>query len=736
MRDQLPREKLRRTDRQYDGSYAVVNTKKSKKAALLARLRSDNNAYVVMVQLWHTYEEKVLVMNHHDEANRDNDIDGGNLRSRPYQVMMKDSVKNESVHINAIDIKDVRVIIDSGATNHMFPVREMFYILREHGNSRKRVVFGGGTTAQIVGEGDTCLVKDALYIPKLTTGVISVSRLDIAGYKTVAYDGIIEVINVDTDEQVMVGDMTMDGLYELTDIYKRMLCDPDCRNYPKDVNEDILDEDGEWIYKEDTDDSSSSESSTPGEPVDGEEVRGPHSDDDDDEEDDEWYTDEWAVFNKEEETLYNAKFLNSDTSSKKRGSTADIRRKKQNYKWRKRDKKWEHIRNKHGRTVVDYAHQAEMVAGKRKVVSWDDLKRDARVRFGTLEDNPLIQIHKKFGHLSEGRIKLAYRKNLVNDSKYTYEDIKNLSLPTCRDCKLGRMSAFNRKKATNHTWKTFEKIACDYKGSFEKSIWNKYTGYYLFSDYQSDYVWAYPVKSKDEQIDAIQAFWDKHIGIRRNDEKHELMMVIQSDANTITKSSKVRSWLNKHKVRLQLSTPYKKNENGQIERDVRNVTDRARTLLASYDVPNWFWWYAVSHAIWLINRSPTSNEENKTPLETVYGVKPNVDEMVPFYCPGFYHITKEEREPKAEWKPKARSCRFLGYAEDSLGYIVYDIGTRKSGIYYTDGRYIEGRSDICWDASLVELWYNGQDDLSKGVLLEPQDQGRFGESEYDPECKR
>jgi hypothetical protein len=177
--------------------------------------------------------------------------------------MMKDSVKNESVHINAIDIKDVRVIIDSGATNHMFPVREMFYILREHGNSRKRVVFGGGTTAQIVGEGDTCLVKDALYIPKLTTGVISVSRLDIAGYKTVAYDGIIEVINVDTDEQVMVGDMTMDGLYELTDIYKRMLCDPDCRNYPKDVNEDILDEDGEWIYKEDTDDSSSSESSTP-----------------------------------------------------------------------------------------------------------------------------------------------------------------------------------------------------------------------------------------------------------------------------------------------------------------------------------------------------------------------------------------------------------------------------------------------------------------------------------------
>jgi hypothetical protein len=65
--------------------------------------------------------------------------------------------------------------------------------------------------------------------------------------------------------------------------------------------------------------------------------------------------------------------------------------------------------------------------------------------------------------------------------------------------------------------------------------------------------------------------------------------------------------------------------------------------------------------------------------------------MVPLYCPGFYHIAREE-EPEAEWKQKARSCHFLGYAEEYLGYIVYDVGTRKSGIYYTDasGRYIEG----------------------------------------------
>jgi hypothetical protein len=195
---------------------------------------------------------------------------------------------------------------------------------------------------------------------------------------------------------------------------------------------------------------------------------------------------------------------------------------------------------------------------------------------------------------------------------------------------MGRMKAFNKRPTTNHKWRTFEKIACDYKGPFTKSIWNGYTGYYLFSDYHSDYVWAYPVKSKDQLVDAIEAFWTEHIATQRVNKQAEMMVVLQSDVSSVTRSRQVRRWLNRHKVRLQFSTPYKKNENGQIERDIQNVTDRARTLLASYDVPNWFWWYAVKHAIWLINRSPTTSESNKSPLEIVYGKKPNVDDMIPY----------------------------------------------------------------------------------------------------------
>ena len=76
---------------------------------------------------------------------------------------------------------------------------------------------------------------------------------------------------------------------------------------------------------------------------------------------------------------------------------------------------------------------------------------------------------------------------------------------------------------------------------------------------------------------------------------------------------------------------------------MQNVLDKARTLLASYDVPIQWWWKAISYAIYCINRSPTSKGDNRSPLEQVFNITPNIDDMIPFYAPGLYHVTKEER---------------------------------------------------------------------------------------------
>jgi hypothetical protein len=87
--------------------------------------------------------------------------------------------------------------------------------------------------------------------------------LDRSGYITVIGDGTLEVETFQEGNTVMVGELEdKSNLYELTDMYKRMLLSWDCRVYPKDVNEDVLDENGTWTrnYDDDSTESSSTAS--------------------------------------------------------------------------------------------------------------------------------------------------------------------------------------------------------------------------------------------------------------------------------------------------------------------------------------------------------------------------------------------------------------------------------------------------------------------------------------------
>jgi hypothetical protein len=172
-----------------------------------------------------------------------------------------------------------------------------------------------------------------------------------------------------------------------------------------------------------------------------------------------------------------------------------------------------------------------------------------------------------------------------------------------------------------------------------------------------------------------------------------------------------------------MSPSYKQSHNGQIERDMQNVLDKARTMLASYEVPIQWWWHAIKHAIWCINRSPTSKPDHKTPMEIVTGVKPSFDEMLPFYCPGLYHVTKEERQlkPLKQWESKAVPCRFLGHDEESVGYVVLDVISR---------RIVEHRTDIIWDPTLIEQEIKSFPEKTNGIK-DSEEEEKFPEREFD-----
>jgi hypothetical protein len=73
-----------------------------------------------------------------------------------------------------------------------------------------------------------------------------------------------------------------------------------------------------------------------------------------------------------------------------------------------------------------------------------------------------------------------------------------------------------------------EKMAVDYKGPYVVHSYNHYNGIFLFSDYYSDYVWVYLVKSKTEFFKALNSFYNNH-NVRYKVE----LIVLQGDLNTM-----------------------------------------------------------------------------------------------------------------------------------------------------------------------------------------------------------
>ncbi len=293
----------------------------------------------------------------------------------------------------------------------------------------------------------------------------------------------------------------------------------------------------------------------------------------------------------------------------------------------------------------------------------------SRLKAVTLGRTPLEAIHARWGHLGVQNIKNALKHNMVKGSGVKYDDIKNDTMPICFDCMRGRMKVFTPPSPVVRDYKPFDKVAIDYKGKFPLSV-HKNNGFYLISDASTNLVRAYACKSRHESVmlNILNAFrteivemYGYHIG------------KLQSDFDTVVLSDAVHRYLVANKIRLQLSAPYSHAQNGQIERDMQNVLDRARTMMSVYNVPKKYWEYAVVAACYLINRSPTTGHD-KTPYELVTGEKPDISLLVPFYAPGIFHLTKEERSGTFDYK--AVRCRMLGYDERCKDtYVVLTIPT-------------------------------------------------------------
>ena len=88
-------------------------------------------------------------------------------------------------------------------------------------------------------------------------------------------------------------------------------------------------------------------------------------------------------------------------------------------------------------------------------------------------------------------------------------------------------------------------------------------------------------------------------------------------------------------------------------------------MLFQADLHKSFWAEACNHACYLVNRSPSTTIDLKTPFEVFFGTPANYSDLKIFGCPAYAHVNDGKLEPRA------LKCIFLGYPSGVKGYRLW-----------------------------------------------------------------
>jgi hypothetical protein len=131
-------------------------------------------------------------------------------------------------------------------------------------------------------------------------------------------------------------------------------------------------------------------------------------------------------------------------------------------------------------------------------------------------------------------------------------------------------------------------------------------------------------------------------------------------------SNQFEAYLKPQGIAHQTSTPHTTQQNGVAERANCTIVEMARSMIYGQGLGLEFRAQAVSNAVYIRNRCPTSAVHGKTQKEAWYGRKPSVAHIRVFRCIAYAKIPVASR---TKLEAKSVKCLFLGYCEGTKAYI-------------------------------------------------------------------
>lgn len=274
--------------------------------------------------------------------------------------------------------------------------------------------------------------------------------------------------------------------------------------------------------------------------------------------------------------------------------------------------------------------------------------------------------HRRFGHLGVRSLQKLATEKLVNG--FDYDSTREISF--CQACVEGKLhkSQFptsGRKRAD----KPLGLVHSDVCGKISTPSLCGGNYFLTFIDDYTHYVWIYILKRKDQVFEKFIE-WK---AVVENSSGRKLKTLRTDNGGEYT-SAEFDAYLKEEGVRHELTVPKTPQQNGVAERMNRTLVEAVRSMLSDAKLPKKFWAEALSTAVYLRNRSPTTTVQGKTPFEAWTKEKPDVGHLKVFGCLCFAHVAKDERQ---KFDAKARKCIMLGYGTETKAYRLYDVEREK-----------------------------------------------------------
>ncbi|KAH9698871.1 Integrase catalytic domain-containing protein [Citrus sinensis] len=267
-------------------------------------------------------------------------------------------------------------------------------------------------------------------------------------------------------------------------------------------------------------------------------------------------------------------------------------------------------------------------------------------------DNTLLW-HLRLGHMSLRGLKELQKQGVLGSSQISELDF-------CEDCVLGKATRNSFGKSVHSTKGILEYIHSDLWGPAQTMSLGGNTYFLSLIDDYSRRVWVYVLKHKDQVFGKFRewkSLVENQTGLK--------VKKLRTDNGLEFCNQEFDSYCADHGIARHRTVRLTPQQNGLAERMNRTLMDRVRSMMIQSQLPKGLWAETLLTASYLVNLSPSTALDFKTPFEKWHGKPADYGSLKVFGCPAYAHVSQ------GKLAPRALKGKFIGYPEGVKGFKLW-----------------------------------------------------------------